>query len=117
MNLIIAGSRDLDDLELVQRWTENVSRICAINCVLCGGARGADALGKQVAEAAGIAVKMFPAEWDKYGRGAGYRRNIDMAREGTFLLAFPMPNSKGTLHIIETMQEMNKPVLIIGTGY
>lgn len=117
MNLIVAGSRDLDDYHLVETWMDRVSDIGAIFSVLCGGARGADALGKEVAENWGVKVKMFPADWDKYGKSAGYRRNIEMAKEGTFLLAFPMPQSKGTLHMIETMQKMNKPVLIVGTGY
>lgn len=65
--------------------------------VLCGGARGADQFGKEVAIDLGIMVRMFPAKWDHYGKSAGYRRNEEMAANADACVLFP--GGKGTKHM------------------
>lgn len=42
-----------------------------------------------------------PANWDLYGKRAGFMRNIEMADVGTHLLAFWADKSKGTGHMID----------------
>jgi len=45
----------------------------------------------------------MPAEWDKYGKSAGYRRNQDMANVAEALIAIRVggESSKGTTHMIK----------------
>ena len=43
--------------------------------IVTGGARGADVLAEKYAKENGMALRLFPAEWDRYGRKAGYIRN------------------------------------------
>lgn len=43
-----------------------------------GLARGADAYFKGFAERHNIECKHFPAQWDKFGKSAGYIRNAEM---------------------------------------
>ena len=79
MKVIIAGSRDLTDINKIIKAVELSG--FDITEVVCGMARGADLLGKQWAESNGIPVKKMPANWYPNGVfnvGAGYSRNHDM---------------------------------------
>lgn len=100
--VIIAGSRDFTDYELVKKhftlWFSGEEE--ADFTIISGGARGADRLGEQLAYEYGIELVVMPADWDKYGKSAGYRRNEQMAKKGTHLLAFWDGKSKGTQHMI-----------------
>lgn len=97
MRTIIAGSRGL-----------GLSHVQVAMClcgwvpseVVSGGARGVDYAGEIWAKANGIPVKVFPADWDKYGRGAGYRRNTQMAEYAEALVAVWDSESRGTHHMI-----------------
>ena len=68
--------------------------------IIHGGCRGADTLAGEVAKELGIPVKVFPAEWDKYGKAAGPIRNQKMLDEGKpdLVIAFHnnIENSRGT---------------------
>lgn len=107
MRVIIAGSRSVNDAdeaipamqELVLRSEFNISE------VVCGGARGADALGKKWADVNQIPVKMFPAEWGKFGKSAGYKRNKQMAEYADALIAIWDGESKGTGHMISLAED------------
>ena len=46
--------------------------------IVSGGARGADELAERYADERGYEKHIMPADWDKYGKSAGYRRNNDM---------------------------------------
>lgn len=81
--------------------------------LVCGMARGADLLGLQWAKEYRVPWKEFPAEWDLYGRSAGYRRNAEMADYADVLIAFWDGDSKGTKHMIECMKKLKKEVHIV----
>ena len=46
--------------------------------IVQGGANGADKFAEIYANNHGYACKLFKADWDNYGKSAGYRRNSDM---------------------------------------
>lgn len=96
MKLIIAGSRDFADFALM----EKVLKYFEISEIVCGGARGADLLGKEYGDKYNIPVKMFPANWERFGNRAGPLRNIEMAEYGDALIAFWDGESTGTKHMI-----------------
>ncbi len=87
--------------------------------VVCGEARGVDTLGKQWAQKHNIPVKSFPANWDKYGKAAGYIRNEDMADYADSLIAviyiedqYRMVGTRGTTHMINLAKEKGIPFYI-----
>lgn len=86
--------------------------------VISGKARGADTLGERWAQEHMLPVLPFPAEWDKYGKGAGPIRNRQMAEIADLAIGFLAPTSKGTKNMIETCKKLNVPVLVyhIATG-
>ena len=103
--LIIAGTRTFNDYQLLRDYTDKL----LVNIkepieIVSGHARGADALGERYAMEKGYALKIFPAEWDVYGKLAGFRRNVQMAEYADALLAFHDGESSGTKHMIETMR-------------
>lgn len=115
-NVIIAGGRDFNDYELLKSkcllLLKNKMEQCDVQ-VVCGCARGADTLGKQFAEELGLKVLEYPADWDKYGKRAGYIRNEEMAKISNALIAFWDGESRGTKHMIDLAKEYGLPTRII----
>lgn len=104
MKLIIAGSRDISDIHHVSdaffKYFENYRLPSIFTEIVSGGARGADALGEYFAEAHGIPVKKFPADWDKHGKAAGFIRNKEMAEYADALLLLWDGKSKGSENML-----------------
>ena len=80
--------------------------------IVSGTARGVDQLGERYALERGLKLKKFPANWDKYGRKAGYLRNKEMAEYARILIAFWDGKSKGTKHMIDLAQKYGVFIII-----
>lgn len=103
IKLIIAGGRNFLDFsivenEFIKRFNDQENKDVEI---ISGMARGADALGVKLADMYGLKLHRYPAQWDKYGKSAGYRRNAEMGAVATDLLVFWDEESKGTKHMID----------------
>ncbi|KAA3650164.1 MAG: DUF2493 domain-containing protein [Proteobacteria bacterium] len=100
MKLIIAGGRDY---RFTSKDIEQLNRLENITEVVSGGAQGADNEGEQWATEQGIPIKIFKADWKKYGRGAGPKRNQAMADYADALALFP--GGKGTDNMYQQAQK------------
>lgn len=117
IKIIVAGCRDFADYEYVCRHLAGevycdevviVSGGCddAKNGVLTftrkDGSKvfGADGLGERFANEYQCEVKIFPADWKKFGRSAGPIRNSEMVKYADKLMVFWDGKSKGTGDII-----------------
>ena len=110
MKVIIAWGRNFNDYEkLCQFCDKLLSKKIEIE-VVSGTANGADKLGEKYANDNGYAIKQFPAEWDKYGKSAGYKRNTKMAEYADALIAFWDGKSRGTKHMIDFAKRANLKV-------
>lgn len=113
MKLIIAGGRDFNNYDLVEKEAnEMVSGVQNVE-IISGLARGADLLGCRFAEENGYPLRGFAAEWGKFGRAAGPIRNKLMAKNATHLLAFWDGKSRGTKHMIEYAKELGLGVKVV----
>lgn len=108
--IIVAGSRDFTDKERLYKVLD--SRLAYINDsveIVSGHCRGADMLGEQYAKEHNIPLIVFPADWNKYGKMAGYIRNKQMAEyaseENGMLIAFPIGEARGTKMMIKLAHE------------
>ena len=115
LKVIVAGGRDFNDYNLLSTvlfdYAESVGEDVGIS-IVSGMARGADALAHSFAKREGVQVYEFPAEWDKYGKRAGYVRNDEMAKFADSLLAFWDGKSRGTKNMIDTMTRLGKTVIV-----
>ena len=115
LKLIVAGGRDFNDFLLLEKTLIHLSDSTYADqaiSIVSGMAPGADKLGYSFAVKHNVVCYPFPANWTKHGKRAGFLRNEEMAQFADALLAFTS-GSKGTEHMIETMERLKKPVFII----
>ena len=110
MKIIIAGSRGINDIKKIERAVN--SSPFNVKIIISGCARGVDTLAIEYANSMDISVIKKPANWFKYKKQAGYIRNLEMADIADGLIAIWDGKSKGTKHMIDTMNKINKPVFI-----
>lgn len=117
MKVIIAGGRDFTNVNVMATTLNNlqdVDHVIEIEklTLICGMARGADLTAYKLFREVGLPIKMYPADWDQYGKQAGFIRNTQMADVADMLIAFWDGESKGTAHMINTMKQQHKPVFV-----
>jgi hypothetical protein len=113
MKVIIAGGRDFNNYEFLKERCDYLFQNQTDVEIVSGNANGADKLGEQYAIEKNYSLKIFKAEWDKYGKGAGFIRNTEMSNYADALIAFWDGTSKGTLHMINESRKKNLKVRII----
>ena len=109
MKLIIAGSRTLKVTpeEIMQYCTDfNIQP----SIIISGHARGIDACGEDFAHFRGLSLHGFPANWGKYGKIAGIKRNKQMASFGDALLLIWDGKSTGSANMKKEMIDLGKKV-------
>ena len=98
--VLICGDRNWTNIESIRNAVAQFKPTLIIE----GEAKGADTLGRMVAEELNIPTMRFPAEWGRYGKSAGPIRNQQMLDEGkpTLVLAFhsDIEKSKGTKDMV-----------------
>lgn len=103
IKLIVAGSRTFADYSLLEQKLDFYLQAYLLSGdveIVSGKARGADTLGERYARERSLSLKQFPADWERFGRAAGYRRNEMMVRYATHCICFWDGISKGTAHAI-----------------
>lgn len=113
MKLIVAGSRSITDYAQVDAILDEHQWVDWASEFVVGRAPGVDDLAEEFADEHGIPKTPFPADWSKYGKGAGFKRNAEMADYGDKLLAIWDGKSKGTANMIEHMMNRKKDLCII----
>lgn len=96
--LLITGSRTWDKPDVIKKLLVKVyNEVKDRDPILVHGtARGADEMSSKIWLELGGAVEAHPADWDKYGRQAGFVRNQQMVDLGANLcIAFIKDNSRG----------------------
>lgn len=125
MKTIIAGSRtNVTQADVLKAMNDAPFKITE---VVSGTAKGADTFGELIANANGVPVKQFPADWKnldvtpckvkqnrygKYNALAGHNRNRDMAEYAEALVAVWDGKSPGTRNMIQTMNNLGKEIYI-----
>lgn len=108
--ITVIGSRDFKDYIFLESrlflyFNEN-------DVLISGGARGADKLAESFADKHGFSKEIFLPDWKRYGKSAGFRRNITIIESCNFVIAFWNGKSKGTKHSIDIAEKKGKPVKI-----
>ncbi len=115
MKMLVYGGRDYADRKKLFEVLDKIHAETPVTTVIEGDARGADRLAKRWAEARGIKVEDFPADWDDlaaevvmakkrpdgslYNAAAGNNRNLLMLAKGKPDIAVEFPGGKGTANM------------------
>lgn len=114
--VIVAGSRGFSNYKLLKETCNNILREKKNThnvIIVSGHAKGADLAGEQYANEEKLDLEIFPADWKKYGKSAGFRRNEQMAEFADALIAFWDGKSNGTKHMIDIATEKGMNVRVV----
>ena len=109
MRIAIVGSRNYPALDDVRRY---VNSLPADTVIVSGGARGVDITAEEAARKRGLATFIYPADWTKYGKQAGFRRNRQIVEDCDQVVAFWDGKSHGTAHSLRLAVAMGKPFVV-----
>lgn len=117
MRILVCGSRSFtqyqDICDCLDVWCRGVCKPGDIS-IISGEAKGADLLAKKYALENNIKYIGVPADWETYGRSAGYIRNKEMIDlNPDLVIACWDGKSLGTKHTINLAKNKKIPTLII----
>jgi hypothetical protein len=117
--VVIAGSRGFSNYKLLKETCDKYLREKKKThnvIVISGHARGADTLGEKYASDEDLDLEIYPADWKKYGKSAGFMRNEQMADIADAVIAFWNGESHGTKHMIDIAEEKGLNVKVVNYG-
>jgi uncharacterized protein YeaO (DUF488 family) len=118
VRIVIGGSRTFKDYNFFKNKVDEIFKDIKEEITIVSGKcpSGADAFAEKYAQENNIPFEGYPADWDKYGKSAGYIRNEAMAKVGQMLIDFWDGQSKGSKHMIDLGNKYNLDVRVIQYG-
>lgn len=113
MKIAVSGSRPIHDREAVFKILDSFFSGRKSFEIVVGDARGVDRLVREWASLREVKLHVCRAEWERYGRRAGFVRNEKMAKIADELLAVWDGKSSRTAHMVITMHRQRKPVKVV----
>jgi hypothetical protein len=118
MRVLVCGSRSFADEQFLWDVLGGMKNSHCVSVVITGMARGADTQAVQWANANGVTLHEYPADWKKHGKKAGVLRNQLMLDEcePDVVLAFvdkPLEESKGTADMVRRATRANVPTYVL----
>lgn len=125
VGVMVCGSRNITDTAWVESQITNYLKEVYYDqekkfgngdmdfIIIQGLARGVDMIAKSWADRHNLGTWDFPADWEKYGRSAGFRRNVEMVDKCDYCLILWDGESHGTKHDIDLCRSKNKPHKIV----
>lgn len=114
--VLVTGSRDWQDRLTVRRALAAASSYGTRDLIVVHGAcpTGADQhaaeWAEEYGELLGVTAEPHPADWKRYGRLAGPRRNAEMVNLGADIcLAFIRNGSRGASHTADLAEQAGIP--------
>ena len=97
--IIVAGTRGFNDYEFFSNKIKEIIAGIEGNFIFYSGmaSSGADKLIVDFCKKEGYLYHPCPADWDRFGKGAGFIRNGFMASTATWLIAFHDGNKQKNL--------------------
>lgn len=109
MKVAVVGSRSLTINNLGDYLPKDTTEIVS------GGARGIDRCAREYAKSHNIKLTEFLPEYERYGRSAPLKRNLQIIRYADMVLAFWDGKSHGTGFVIKNCKKENVPIKVFTT--
>ncbi|MEO5952096.1 MAG: SLOG family protein [Chloroflexia bacterium] len=103
MKVIIAGSRNIADMNVDAAMIASGFK-GSIDEVVSGGGSGASTSGEEWAKLSRLPIKMFPADWARFGKTADVKRNEQMAEYADALVLIWNGKSTGIRSLQQTAE-------------
>jgi hypothetical protein len=103
MNVGVVGTRTFTNYNLLKTELDKINNI---DLIVSGGATGTDKLAERYASEHNIPIKVFKADWNKYGKAAGSIRNKKIINNSNYVIAFWNGKSRGTLNSINLTKQI-----------
>jgi len=117
MIILACGDRNWTDFLAIYTTLQQYQNKATL--IVHGGARGADTLAGEAAEALYLPIKVFRANWDAHGKAAGPIRNIEMFKKSNpdLVIAFhdKLSSSKGTKHMVDYARSRGAKVILVSS--
>jgi hypothetical protein len=113
MKVGIVGSRSFMDFQRLSRELDKLNLSVTDEIVSGGCPKGADYLAERYARVRKHPLKVFKADWERYGKSAGVVRNLELVKYCDSVVVFWDGTSRGTANTIARCLELNKPFSII----
>ena len=104
MKVGVIGSRGLTVSDLGKYLPKDTTEIVS------GGAKGIDTCARDYALTHDIKLTEFLPEYNKYGRGAPLKRNLQIIEYADVVIAFWDGKSKGTKYVIDNCKKQGVQV-------
>lgn len=109
MKLLVTGSRTITEYVYVEICLDKVCvEFFTPDEIIVGDASGVDRLTRRWAKARGIKLSVHPANWKKFGKGAGFIRNAQMVKKCDKGVGIWDGQSRGTKHTIDLLYKAGK---------
>jgi hypothetical protein len=105
--VLLCGGKDNASLSRVDIALRGMN----IGTIVTGDSRGYDSLAKQWAYENQIKCKVYKTDYDKYGKRAGYKRNVAMFDENLIDTVIAFPGGRGSDIIIAIAESANIPII------
>lgn len=111
--IAVTGGRDYANKQKVYGVLDALHRGESFDLLVQGGALGADSLAEAWARERSVPFATVPADWARYGKGAGPKRNARMLELFKPVLLVAFSGGRGTRNCIETACSLGIEVLPI----
>jgi len=113
VNIAVVGSRNYINKQFIYKVLDKfISNLNLDVILVSGGARGVDTISKEYAISRNINIIEFKADWNKYGKSAGFIRNADIINKANIVFAFWDGKSSGTKDSINKSIKQNKHLVV-----
>jgi predicted Rossmann-fold nucleotide-binding protein len=129
VRVLVCGGRDYGQVQIAKTGANNpfaeqeearahavldkLHAEAGIDCIIEGGARGADALAAQWARKTRTTHEPYPADWESFGSMAGPMRNTAMLTQGKPDLVIAFPGGRGTADMVRKARKAGVAVIEI----
>jgi ribA/ribD-fused uncharacterized protein len=113
MRFLITGGREFTDVDFIVTRLLRLHARYTFTEIITGMARGVDRIGYEFGVELGLKIHEYPvtnADWNQYGKSAGFRRNQRMLYEGQPGLVVAFPGGGGTADMVKRSMGAGVPV-------